>query len=67
MINFLQWNINGANRKKASLLHTIHTDHLDIIVLQETLIRDIDKYKISGFKTFGTPQNDLDRGLIRKI
>ena len=63
MINLIQWNINSATKKKAPLIHTARTMKLDIIVLQETLLTNPEKYKLSGYNTFATPQNEENRGL----
>ena len=63
MINILQWNANSVNNKKAALVHAAKTMNLDIIVLQETLINNPDKYKIPGYNTFATPATDNARGV----
>ena len=64
MINILQWNINGASNKRASLVHTVRTMNIDIVALQETLIPNPEKFKLSGYNTFATPRTEEDRGLI---
>ena len=63
MIQLLQWNINSATKKRAPLVHTARTMNTDIIVLQETLLTNPEKYRLSGYNTFATPQNAEDRGL----
>ena len=63
MINILQWNINSANTKKSALLHAAKTMDLDIIVLQETLINNPEKYRLPGYNTFATPATDTTRGV----
>ena len=37
--------------------------NIDIIVLQETLVTDPEKLKLSGYNAFATPQTDENRGL----
>ena len=64
MINILQWNINGAYRKKASLLYALHTADIDIAVLQETLVTNTENFRISGYNTFALQQDQENRGLI---
>ena len=63
MITILQWNANSANTKKAALVHAAKTMNLDIIVLQETLINNPEKYRIPGYNTFATPATDETRGV----
>ena len=63
MISILQWNANSVNTKKGALIHAARTMNLDIIVLQETLINNTEKYKISGYNTFATPAIDNARGV----
>ena len=63
MLNFLQWNINSITSKRASLVHTVRTMNIDIVVLQETLAADPDKFKLSGYNTFAIPQTNENRGL----
>ena len=63
MLKVLNWNIAGANTKKAALLACCKTENYDIITLQETLLRRGQKFKINGYNVYTTPHENTDRGL----
>ena len=63
MLNTLNWNANGVSKKRASLIATLKTENIDVALIQETLLRTGDKFKIPGYVTYTTPKNDSDRGL----
>ena len=63
MLNILNWNIAGASNKKAALIATCKTENYDVIVLQETLLRRGNKFKINGYNVYTTPHEDSNRGL----
>ena len=63
MVKILNWNIAGANKKKATLIAHSKTEKYDVITLQETLLQRGTKFKISGYNTYTTPHENTDRGL----
>ena len=63
MLKVLNWNIAGANSKKAALIAACKTENIDIIILQETLLRRGQKFKVGGYSVYTTPHEDTDRGL----
>ncbi|MEL6606397.1 MAG: endonuclease/exonuclease/phosphatase family protein [Cyanobacteria bacterium J06614_10] len=54
-LKFLQWNINGLRSKSAILKSELHTQNIDIALLQECKFPANLEYNISGYKTFKTP------------
>ena len=63
MLKILNWNIASANTKKATLIAHAKTENFDIIVLQETLLRTGQKFKLGGYNIYTTPYENTDRGL----
>ena len=63
MIKVLNWNIAGANNKKAALIAHSKTENYDVITLQETLLQRGKKYRLNGYNTYTTPHEGTDRGL----
>ena len=63
MVKILNWNIAGAATKKATLIAHCKTEQFDVITLQETLLKKGKKFKINGYNTYTTPQENTDRGL----
>ena len=63
MVKVLNWNIAGANTKKATLIAHSKTENYDVITLQETLLQRGKKFKINGYNTYTTPHENTDRGL----
>ena len=63
MLNILNWNIAGANTKKAALIAHSKTENYDIILLQETLLQTGHKFKLNGFNVYTTPHENTNRGL----
>ena len=67
MLKVLNWNIAGANTKKAALIAHCKTENYDIITLQETLLRRGQKYKLNGYNVYTTPYENTDRGLATLV
>ena len=63
MLKVLNWNIAGANNKKAALIVVSKTEKYDVIILQETLLRRGHKFRLNGYNTYTTPYENTDRGL----
>ena len=63
MLSVLNWNIAGANSKKAALIAHCKTENYDIIILQETLLRTGQKFRLGGYNVYTTPHENSDRGL----
>ena len=63
MVKVLNWNIAGANTKKATLIAHSKTENYDIITLQESLLQRGKKFKLNGYNTYTTPHENTDRGL----
>ena len=63
MVKILNWNIAGANTKKAALIAHSKTENYDLITLQETLLNRAKKLKLNGYTTYTTPHENTDRGL----
>ena len=63
MIKTLNWNIAGANNKKATLIAHTKTENFDVITLQETLLNRGKKFRLNGYNTYTMPHENTDRGL----
>ena len=63
MVKVLNWNIAGANTKKATLIAHSKVENYDVITLQETLLRRGQKFKLNGYNIYTSPHEDTDRGL----
>ena len=63
MVKILNWNIAGANTKKATLIAHSKTEQYDVITLQETLLQKGKKFKLNGYNIYTTPHENTDRGL----
>ena len=63
MLSILNWNIAGASNKKAALIAHCKIEKYDIILLQETLLRTGQKFKLNGYNVYTTPHENTDRGL----
>ena len=48
-IGILQWNCQGVRRKKDELMESVNNFRHGIVALQETKLRTINKFEITGF------------------
>ncbi|XP_068225280.1 uncharacterized protein [Palaemon carinicauda] len=66
-INVLQWNILGIRLKYAILQSQVAVQRPDIILLQETLLREHTSFKFANYKIYRTHHTDISRGLLTLI
>ena len=66
-IKLLQWNICGVTRKYAILQSQIIPGQHDIILLQETLLRENKPFSLKGYTVYRTHYDERGRGLLTLV
>ena len=61
-LNILQWNAEGAYRKKISLTERLHRDKIDVACIQETHLNPNHRFSIRGYQTFRMDREGRQKG-----
>ena len=56
-INILQWNAEGAYKKKIALTEKLHKENIDVACLQETHLKDNQPFTMRGCQVFQRRQS----------
>ena len=51
-INILQWNAEGVYKKKIALTEKLHKENIDVACLQETHLKDNQRFAMRGYQVF---------------
>ena len=51
-INILQWNAEGAYKKKIALTEKLHKENIDVACLQETHLKENQRFTMRGYQVF---------------
>ena len=69
-INILQWNAEGAYKKKIALTEKLHKENIDVVCLQETHRKDRQRFTMRGYHVFRHDREGKTKGgvaiLVRK-
>ncbi|XP_068235755.1 uncharacterized protein [Palaemon carinicauda] len=66
-LEFMQWNIAGASSMHALLQSQTVTLKPDVVLLQETLLRENSLFSYKGYTIRKTPRTDTTRGLLTLV
>ena len=61
-LKILQWNVQGLRPKKHELLQTIFEEHLNVVLLQETLTPADFEWRVAGYTLHSLPVAEGVRG-----
>ena len=50
-VSILQWNVQGMTRKKDEILEIISNYTIDIVAIQETKTKDVERFKFPQFNS----------------
>ena len=66
-INILQWNAEGAYKKKITLTEKFHKENIDVACPQETHLKDNQRFTMRGYQVFRHDREGRARGGVAII
>ncbi len=61
-LRVLQWNVQGLRPKKHQVLQAVFEEHLDVVLLQETLTPADFEWRVAGYTLHSFPTAEGTRG-----
>jgi ribonuclease HI len=61
-INILQWNAEGVYNKKVPLAQLLHQEEVEIACIQETHLKNTQRFSIRGYQVFRYDREDRSKG-----
>lgn len=57
-LKIVTWNANGVSQKHTEIENFLNFNKIDVLTINETRLKDINKFFINGYRTFRADRND---------